>query len=523
MDMKKRLWFRNGLLLVGAVIAFALSMFAFAHPVWIAAWIAPMLLMRFIRGNKWIVSLIAGFLVLQTANMIGMVPFFALVDSVSMKMQTSSFLAMQVKSGMLFLALMYLVPFLIDKALRDRLPKSAATLVYPAAVTAVDVFGMWMFGLTSSFADAQFQLPPLVMTASLAGASGLTFLIAWTASMANALWEEEWNLRRIGRAGWAYLAVTAGMLGYGAVAAVVPAKVARKVPVAGITLDYNFFEDMGATGLYLEEILALDPAEYAGWMSSTPEQMEEMRRKTLQAAESGAKIIVWQEYALTLSSAVADPYLEDIRRLADEQDAYVLVSYSRILDGEEKAEKLERNLGVLFTPEGEVGWEYAKALLGVGYEDLVVEAGPFDIPYVDTPFGRMGQVICSDMTRPAYLRQAAEKEIELLLVPSYDAPMFVPLFTFNSAYRAVENGFTMVRVAGLTGYSAAIDPDYRIWAGQDFTAREPSIFYVNVPVVSRRTVYSGIGYLFPYLASLLLVALMAVAVAGTLGRGGKKE
>lgn len=521
--MKKRHLFCNGLLSVGAVIAFAISLFAFSHPVWIAAWIAPVLLMRFIRGNRWIVSIIAGFLVLQTANMIGMVPFLALVDSVSMKMEPSTFLIVQAKSGMLFQALMYLVPFLIDKALRDRLPKFAATLVYPAAVTAVDMFGMRMFGLASAFADAQFQLPPLVMTVSLVGASGLTFFIAWTAAVINALWEGEWNLKSLGRMGWAYCAAAAGLLGYGAVSAAFPTKADQTVPVAGITLDYNFFEDMGDSGLSLEEMLALDPVEYAGWMSSTPAQMEEMRRKTLQAAEAGAKIIIWQEYALTLSSDVADPYLEDIRRLADEQDAYVLASYSRILIGEEKTERLERNIGVLFTPEGEIGWEYAKALLGVGYEDLVVEAGPFDIPHVDTPFGRMGQVICSDMMSPAYLRQAAEKEIELLLVPSYDAPMFVPMFTFGSAYRAVENGFTMVRVAGLTGYSAAIDPYYRLWAGQDFTAREPSVFHANVPVVSRRTVYSGIGYLFPYLGLLLLLSLMAAAVARTLGRGGKKE
>ena len=40
------------------------------------------------------------------------------------------------------------------------------------------------------------------------------------------------------------------------------------------------------------------------------------------------------------------------------------------------------------------------------------------IPYLDTPYGRIGQVICFDMVYPHYIRQAALKKIDLLLAPS---------------------------------------------------------------------------------------------------------
>jgi apolipoprotein N-acyltransferase len=136
-----------------------------------------------------------------------------------------------------------------------------------------------------------------------------------------------------------------------------------------------------------------------------------------------------------------------------------------------------------------------------------------------TPYGRIGQVICSDMLLPHYIRQAAIKHIDLLLVPSFDAPIFSPFITFGSGYRAVENGFTMIRIAGLAGYSSVIDPYYRQWAVQNSCKQGTRNFYANVPVLSKKTFYAIIGFIFPYIIVVLLISLIVLAII----HAGKKR
>ncbi len=50
-----------------------------------------------------------------------------------------------------------------------------------------------------------------------------------------------------------------------------------------------------------------------------------------------------------------------MKNLADKEDIYLLVSYERLLNETEKKDKLMKNIGILFTPEGNIGWEYVKA------------------------------------------------------------------------------------------------------------------------------------------------------------------
>lgn len=76
-----------------------------------------------------------------------------------------------------------------------------------------------------------------------------------------------------------------------------------------------------------------------------------------------------------------------------------------------------------------------------------------------------------------------------------DSTVFTSLIAFYSGYRAVENSFTMIRVAG-DGHSAVIDPYYRHWAGQNSFEQGTDNFYANVPIVSMNTVYANVGYIF---------------------------
>jgi apolipoprotein N-acyltransferase len=484
--MIKKKWILNVLYLIITLIAFSLSVFKMDNPIGIAAWIAPIFLIRFMRSSKSIYAVVSGFFVLQTAVFIGILPMMAMMDTTSVKMDFSSLLIMQAKTGMLFLALLFLIPFILDKILYKKLPRFASSLIYPSAVVTIELLLSFTTGTTGTFSDTQFTLPPLVMTSAIFGAFGLSFVVAWFASMLNYLWEEEWKIKNLGYSGFTYIAIMAGMLIYGGTVIAFPQKTNKNVPIAGVILKNDFFERMADSDLYVSEIFYLDPAEITELMSSPPSHLDEMRQKTMEAVKAGAKIIVWQEYALALESSAADTFLLEMQKLAAEEDVYLLVSYARLLNKEEKNNRAMKNISILFTPDEKIAWEYIKAFPGHGYEKFMVETGPRNIPYLDTKYGRIGQVICADMFLPHYIRQAAAKNIDLLLVPSFDAPMFTPLITFSSAYRAVENGFTMIRISG-GGHSAVVDPYYRHWAGQNYFEQETTNFYANVPVISRNT------------------------------------
>jgi apolipoprotein N-acyltransferase len=508
--MNRGNWIRNLVFLLVACASLSVSLFRGSNPVWVAAWVAPVFLMRFVRKTRWTAAVLLGLLAVQLAVVVGLIPLFSMVGTATVKVDAGFMLVWQTKSGMLLLAPIVLIPFLVDKSLHKRLPSWASALVYPTALATMDLACSLIFGTLNTFGETQFALQPLVMTSSLFGLAGVSFLIGWSASMVNDLWDQSWNIKNLRGHGVVYLAVTGALLLYGGLMIAFPARPGASVRVAGITTNVVFQEQMGESDLYLTEIAQLGPTEYAEIVRSPRSRIDEMRGKTTEAIVAGAEIIVWQEVSLLLEPPAADALLEEMRELADRADVYLLISYERLRGPNEGRNRPMRNTSVLFTPEGERKWEYAKAFPAAGFEDVFTEAGSRDIPYLDTPYGRIGQVICADMVHPHYLRQAALKEIDLLLVPSWDTEAFTPLFTYSSAFRAVENGFTMVRVTG-DGRSAVIDPYYREWAGQDSSAHGTVNFYANVPVVSRTTFYGRFGHLLPYLAVAALIGLVVLA------------
>lgn len=502
----------NCVVLLTAVMAFAFSFFKWDNQLWIAAWIAPVFLIRFMRTNKWIIALVLGFVALELSLGIGFLQMFSRMDMQTMtgNLNPSIIAEGSVRAGTMFLALACLVPFVLDKLLHKRLPNFLSRLVFPASWVTMELIYSFNVGTLYCLGQSQASIPPLVMSSAVLGMHGVSFLIAWLAPLINDLWEEGWDMKKLGVSGKVYAALMALILIFGAMSVVLTKQAEKSVPVAGIVLDAKFEERLYASGFsFLDP--AVTVAEYFAQLRSPASHLDEVRQKTREAVKAGAKIIVWQEYALSLEPAVADPLLEEMRVLADEAEVYLLVSYARVLNREEaRAHRVIRNLGILFTPDGRKAWEYEKAHPITGTEDYAVNPGPENIPYLDTPYGRIGQVICFDMHFPRYMRQAALDNIDILFSPSLDGLPFTPMATLNHGYRAVENGFTLVRVTG-DGLSAVIDPNYRIWAAQDTFGQGTDNFYCRVPVISGNTFYSAVGFLFPFACAFLLITLVVIA------------
>jgi len=498
----------DAVLLVLTIAAFALSNFSWTDQVWAAGWLGAIFFLRLMRRKKWTTAGILGFVTMQVAYLAGLLPLLMNMGDPAGTMESSVLLRYiliwQVMPGVL-----YFIPFVVDKLLHRRLPRALATLVFPLSVVAVELISSFLVGNLFPYSQTQYSIRPLVHISSFLGFYGLSFLIAWFASVVNLVWELKWDVKKLGKFGVVFCAILVALPTISGIMIAYPEKADHSVMMAGITIKDDLMDRVFGTNFEFVSDPDMHPSEYVEALRSPESHLAEIRQKTEQAIAAGAELIVWQEFALTLESDVADEYLDAMRTLADAEDVYIAASYARILSEEEREDKIIRNLSVLLTPEGEIGWEYDKSFPVYGSEDAFSGKGPGEIPYHDTPFGRIGVAICYDMHFSHLFKQVAEKNIDLLLGPSNDGDVGVPIHTLNNAFRAVEYGFTIVRVT--QGFSAVHDPYYQQWAAQLTVHQGNENFYVNVPVISVTTFYSRVGFLFPYLAVVSLGILAALA------------
>jgi predicted amidohydrolase len=145
-----------------------------------------------------------------------------------------------------------------------------------------------------------------------------------------------------------------------------------------------------------------------------------------QAARGGAQIVCTTEcfldgYAIkdksipleeyrALGEPIPDgPYFQKLAKLADRLDIW-LVAGMLEADGEQRY-----NTAVLIDAEGKLAGRYRKHKLE---HELVRNTPGTDTPAFDTPFGRLGIMICADRRDPDLVKRLCEKSPSLLICPS---------------------------------------------------------------------------------------------------------
>jgi apolipoprotein N-acyltransferase len=178
--MKSRSWLWLG-------IAAALLLFANgADNVPLAAWLAPVFVLRFVRTQRFWTGPALAYLLVSAALAVqfrGMVP----IPGIGLY---------------IFLALFgvpMVLPYVADRLLAPRLRGFAATLVFPASgVVAELLLSRSLYGTWASIAYTQYGNLPLLQVVSVTGLWGITFLIAWFAGACNWLCKSNKCLPRYG-------------------------------------------------------------------------------------------------------------------------------------------------------------------------------------------------------------------------------------------------------------------------------------------------------------------------------------
>ena len=237
-------------------------------------------------------------------------------------------------------------------------------------------------------------------------------------------------------------------------------------------------------------------------------------RRHRQQAQAGAQVVAWPE-----ASAVGAGVLEE-DRTAFLQRAVALARQHHIY--------LELGLGVFLTrlgpaalPEGRVGTDRPRGPRPVDATRRPIwsrsanraasSLGEGRLPISDTAFGRMAGAICFDQDFPGTMRQAGRAGADIVIGPSNDWRAIDPGHADAATFRAVENGYSLLRPAS-NGLSLAVDYRGRVLGAADyFTASDRQILTAKLPIHGVQTIYSRIGDVFAWLCLAGLALLLAAS------------
>ncbi|MGI5230741.1 nitrilase-related carbon-nitrogen hydrolase [Actinoallomurus sp. CA-142502] len=456
----------------------------------LAAWIFPVLLLRFTRtGRAW-----SGTLWILLANIAAAV--FWVYES------ALGFNAV-ILAGAAGLGLVQTLPFLLDRLLVGRLHPWPATLVFPAAVAGAE----FLITLLSPFGTAYGSLTvtqygdlPLLQVTSITGSYGIGFLIAWLASTVNRFWERP--SRRSARGGLVYGAVMAAvLLGGGARLALLPDESAT-VRIAGVSPGRDVLAAqqaaIGRVDGGRREVAAAPASQVEPAMRAVEDQLLALTRRE---ADAGAEIVIWPEEGVKTQETSESAAIAAARKQARESRIYLEIGlgvYSTT------GPAYGRDEALLIGPDGKVQWTYQKAHPIPGSEPFT--PGDGRVPVVATPYGRIANVICYDADFPDLMRVRAD----IMLVPSHDWREYGGPHTEKAALRAVEGGYALVR-QDAEGVSAAFDDRGHVLATTDSLTTDPQTTVAYVPTRGATTVYDLVGDTFAWLC---LAAVGALAVIG---------
>ena len=449
----------------------------------IAVFVAPVLLIRFLKFHRpWI-----GFLLIIPVGWVtnivtwkGVMP----IDGILFYIITFEL--------SLFVALVYLA----DRVYSKKITGFISTLVFPSVFVILEFILVYSVpaGSIGKHAHTQSNLV-LLQILSLTGIWGVTFLITWTASVINWLWEDKFETLKLRKAFIFYGLPVLGVLLFGQIRIHNNPIQDETVRIASVTLDKN---------LEREYYSISDIEEFDRLYNKIGLSFIESCEKAVQV---GAKIIFGQETLLGIWHENEQDYLENIKQIALRDSIYIGLSIALITEEARNNQLPGKNKIIWISPEGKIVSEYYKAKPMYGkriYGDGILQ-------YFDTPYGRICSAICYDMDFLSVVNQIRNKNIDIMLDPSNDWKDITPYHTYLASARAIEHGFNMVRSTG-HGLSASFDYKGQVLSKQNYFNSSENMMLSDVPTKGVKTIYSFMGDYFAYLCMLFFLVSTIIVI-----------
>jgi apolipoprotein N-acyltransferase len=462
-----------------------------------AAWIGPVFGLRFLRSQK----IGRGILLLWAALYIpiliswhGITPFPMPIYPIFM----------------LINALIGVLPYLLDRVLSPRLAVNGqipfkASFIFPLAVTASEFILMTGDPMGSFGAQAYTQYGFFVFAqlASITGMWGITFLVAWFGSVVNWAWEHNFEWKQIKAGAITYTAIFLLVCAYGAIRLWLNPEPTQTVKVASFT----------AEEFHPEELFPLMDTDMNDLRAQTTAIHQKYLEQTVSAAQDGAKIVLWPEMAGSGYFEDVETLLEQSQTMAKTAGIYLAVPALSLFNDENRPDE---NILYIINPQGEIAIEHVK------YGGNMLEGtlqGNGILQTIDTPYGRLSGLICWDTDYQEKVRQVGQMEADILLSPSYVWPEIGQMHLEMAAFRAIENGVTIIRQED-GGISGHIDAYGRLLITANHSAGERMIM-ADLPVLGIATLYPLIGDIFGQAAVVGLIFMILWAIIA--GRKAKSS
>jgi apolipoprotein N-acyltransferase len=469
---------------VWLAIAAALLLFSNgANNVPLAAWLAPVFMLRFVRRQSLKVGLPVAYVLLVAAfafQFRGMVPIPGVAYYI--------FLAVW--------GIALVLPYLLDRLVAHKLTGLAASLVFPAAWAATEyLLSRGPFATWGSAAYSQYGNWALLQVLSVTGLWGITFLIGWFAAVCNWLWDEGLDSKSARGGAWLCAGTIAAVMLLGGVRMALFPPSSQTVRVASISKRKIEPEpSRAALGRLMEsKATSEDLDAIRRWARAMDDDLLSRAEREMQA---GAKIVFWGE---TNAPVLKEDEAAFVARGSDMAAKYhVYLGMALGVWNIGKTPPLENKL-VLIEPTGQVAWEYNKARPLPGSEAALQVRGDGKLRDLDTPYGRLSSIICFDGDFPRLLAQAGALGADVMLDPSNDWRAIDPWHTQMVSFRAIEQGFNLIRQTSL-GLSAAFDYQGRRLAAMDHYRTTDYAMVSQIPTRGARTIYSRFGDWFAWLS-----------------------
>jgi len=442
----------------------------------IAAFIAPLFLIRFLRYQKPFV----GFLFIVLAGWISNIFIWK---------------GMMPMSGFFYYFIMFMMSlftaltFLIDRVYAQKFKGIISTFVFPSTYVLMEfiVVSTNPSGSYGTLAHTQTSLP-LLQIISVTGIWGVVFIITWTSSIINWLWDCSFQKNKINLA----------LVIYG-------------IPLLSIILfgQIRLLTDIEYETVRVASINISKDALHNRFNANIDSLVEKANNSFLThceiSAASGAKIVFGIETVISLHKDKENEFIEKAKTIAQNEGIYMGLPMEVI--PEDFPEIRPENKIIWISPKGQVLYTYHKAKPTPGEGNY----GDGIIKYFDSPYGRISSAICFDMDFPALISQVNKMNIDIMLVPGNDWQEIAPYHTYVASARAIEQGFNMVRAAS-RGLSASFNYKGQLLSSMNYYKTEDLILYSDLPTKGLKTIYSVLGDYFAWLCIVFLMIISAIFI-----------
>ncbi len=345
-------------------------------------------------------------------------------------------------------------------------------------------------GSYGTLAHTQTSLP-LLQIFSVTGIWGLVFIITWTSSIINWLWDYSFERSKINLAFLIFGVPFLAVILFGQSRLFINDK-NETVRIASINISKA----------------ALKNRHNANVDSIAEKANDDFLTNCEIASSSGAKVVFGIETVISINKDLEDEFIKKAKVIAKKESIYLGLPMEVI--PKDYPEVRPENKIIWISPEGQVLFTYHKAKPTPGEGNY----GDGIIKYFDSPYGRISSTICFDMDFPSLISQVNKMNIDIMLVPGNDWQEITPYHTYVASARAIEQGFNMVRAAS-RGLSASFDYKGQILSSMDYFNTDDLILYSDIPTRGQTTIYSILGNYFAYLCIVFLLIITLKVIRKT--------